>query len=195
MKKIFFVLVFVIVSIGLFAEDDGNTARLDVGAGAALSVYSTYITLSPEVMYDMALFAVGGGVKNYFGLTFFDIYSAPYIIVELGWFYLGGGASFMLKPPDPEKSETGFTDPQADEELGFLPFLTLGMAPPLFDIGAGKLGFDVAVDFIATASPVEVVDDSGSVFGDVFGTILGTAITAVLNSFKLGISVFYQVGL
>jgi len=166
-----------------------------VNAGAAFSLYQSYITISPVIMYDLGLLAAGVGVKNYIGLTFLDAYTAPYVAVELGWFYLGAGMSFMLKAPDPAASDTGFTVPEPGEEGGILPFLTAGIAPPLFIAGPGNIGFNAAADFIVTASPVELVDDSGSVLGDIFGTILGTAVTAIFNSFKFGVSVFYSVRL
>ena len=99
MKRLVLLFLCLLVAVGAFAGEKGP--RFDIEGGAALSLYSTYVSVTPEIMYDMGLLAVGVGVKNYFGIPFHDIYTAPYALVELGWFYLGAGASFMIKAPGP----------------------------------------------------------------------------------------------
>lgn len=195
MKKMIVIILFLLLAAGLFAADPG--IRVDVDAGPALSLFSVYLNATPAVMYDFGLPAVGIGLRNYIGLSFGDIYTAPHALVELGWFYAGFGASFMLKAPNPETNEAGFAIPEPDEEEGpgFLPFLTLGIAPPLVPLGPGKLGLDIYADFLATASPVVVAEDPENPVGSIIGTIFITAITAVYNMFKFGVSVTYSVQL
>ena len=193
MKKVMSILILFLVVGAVFAADENKSVRIDAGMGIAASIYSAYITVTPEVLYDFGFFALGGGVKTYFGLPFADIYTAPYIMAELGWFYIGIGTSFMVKEPDPDTSETGFAIPEADS--GLLPFGTIGLGLQIIPVGPGKLGVDVGVDFITSASPVEIVDDSESIIGDILGTLLSTAISAIVNSAKLGGSLFYSMQL
>ena len=189
MKKTILLILLLAVSGLLFAQKAAPGPRADLGIGAAGSIYQGFITATPKVLYDFGLLALGGGVKTYFGLSFKDIYAAPFITAELGWLYLYGGISFVLKGPDESTSETGFV--YLSEEEDFTPFFSLGLAPPVIPIGPGKLGFDISADMIWTSSPVEIVDDSGNFLADIIATIFATAITTVMNMAKVGFSVFY----
>ncbi len=197
MKRLFVFSILALIAVlaagTLFAEDVEPGVRIDTGFGVSASIYESFITVTPKAVYDFGLAALGGGVKTYFGLDFADIYIAPFVAAELGWFYLYFGLDIMVKAPDEAASETGFAVPAYDENL--LPFASLGMAPPLFSVGPGKLGLDFSVDFIATASPVEVTDDTGSFIGDAIGTIFSTITGFVFNLIKIGASLFYTISL
>lgn len=189
MKKIILVLILISLTTFTFAENEKGL-RMDAEIGAAFSLFSTYVTAHPKLMYDLGFPAIGGGVAAYFGTTFSDIYIGPFASLELGWLYFDIGGMFKAVDPDEEKVESGYIDYYAESDI--MPWVATGLAIPIFPIGPGKLGADISVGFVPTSSPVQDVD-SGSVFGDFIGALFGTIILSVFDSAKFGASLFYTI--
>lgn len=193
MKKMFFFLVLILILLPLTTiAADGSGVRIDGGIGLTGSIYSSFVSVKPEVLYDFGLVAVGGGVDSLFGLTFSDIYIAPYAEVELLWFYLAGGAIFELKEPEPnaEKAPDGYMSP-TDSDSGINPYVVLGANGPIVPIGPGHLGGDIYFGVIPTATPVQVVEGSENFLSDIIGTIILSLFSAAFDLFKLGGSIYY----
>lgn len=193
MKKTLFVVILVCLIAVSASSQNAGPIRLYTSAGASVSISSVYLTLNPQIRYAMSRFAVGGGVKNYLGLAFTDVYTAPYVVGSLGSLYLGLGATFRIVDPDPAKSETGYALPEAETEGNLVPFITMGISKGIKGIGPGSLGFDISLDFLPSAVPVEEVDDSESDIGDIIGSIIATAAEAIFNSAKIGIAALYTI--
>jgi hypothetical protein len=148
MRKLLLMLLLFSLVLPVFAEEERGL-RVDASAGYTGSINSSFISVRPEALYDFGLLALGGGVNTLFGLTYSDIYIAPYAGFELGWFYLNGGAVFELAPPDPDAAPNGYVE--ADTALS--PYFTLGANAAFLPIGPGKLGFDLSLGIIPTGKP------------------------------------------
>ncbi len=196
MKNRFILSILLFIAPFAFAEDQEGAFRGSFSVGVSASVYQSFFTVSPALFYDFGLPALGGGAKIQFGMAYADIYAAPYLGAELGWVYLHGGFNFLVKGPDPAASANGFVVPQTGEDGDmFLPYLALGIAPPLFKAGPGSLGLDIGLAIAPSASPVEIQDGADNILGDILATMLGTVFGAVFNLIKLGLSLSYTIAL
>ncbi len=189
MKRLIFILLCLSFAAFSFGESEKGL-RVDAEIGASFSLFSTYVTAHPKLMYDLGFPAVGAGVGAYFGTTFSDIYIGPFASLELGWLYFDIGGMFKVVDPDESKVENGYIDYYAESPV--MPWAATGLAIPIFPIGPGKLGADISLGFIPTSSPIQTVD-SGSILGDLIGAIFGNIITSVFDSAKFGASLFYTV--
>ncbi|MBI9108971.1 MAG: hypothetical protein JEZ04_19665 [Spirochaetales bacterium] len=190
MKRILIMLIFVAVLSPAFAEDKQGL-RIDAGAGLYGSIYSTYISVNPELLYDFGFFAVGGGLNALYGLSFSDFYAAPYAEIELGIFYIDGGIVLPLNEPNPEAVSNGYITPESGTSP--LPYVMIGLAGPIIPIGAGHIGIDLSLGIIPTASPVIAVDSSDNIFANIIGTIFISMFSAAADSIKAGASIYYTV--
>ena len=175
-----------------YSASETKGLRIDGGAGVTGSIHSTFLTVNPEIMYDLGVLAAGIGVNNLFGLTFQDIYTAPYIQLELLWFYLAGGAVFELKGPEPneEKAPDGYMT--AADEPQFIPYIALGADFIVIPIGSGGIGIDLNAGIIPTATPVQIAEDQDSIIGKIVGSLVLSGMSAVVDSVKVGASIYYS---
>lgn len=198
MKKIIFILILITSLTPSFAEiaktnKKDNGIRIDGGIALSGSIHSSFFTINPEVLYDFGFLAVGVGVNTMFGLTFSDIYIAPYAELELGWFYLAGGAIFELKTPvpDSEKAPAGFIKSEDGSEIS--PYIVIGANAAIIPLETGAIGIDINLGFIPTATPIQVVDNSDNFLANLIGSIFISLISASFDSIKAGGSIYYTV--
>lgn len=118
----------------------GSPFRAEMSTQILISPFSLYASVNPSVGVKWGWFAAGVGTKLYAGLSQQDLYLAPYLRIDLLWFYLAGGYSFPLLRPD------GFFPAPID------PFVTAGFSMTPLPFAWGQLGFDLTLEVIATAT-------------------------------------------
>ena len=166
MKKTTILITLLLLSTApLWSLGAGLEAEVSVQGGS--SIVSQYLTVNPSLVWRPTFVGLGGGIKNYIGLSEPGYYLAPYARVELGPLYVGAGAS--LPVAQPSEDEAVQMDPA--------PFATVGIAATPIPLGPGNLGFDVSLDGILTAVPL--ADDGDDAVENAVGTIFATLFGAV----------------
>lgn len=184
MKRLIFVIVVLVFfsSLALPAQEEQTTNfqyKTTFGIGSSLA--TQYLSLNPAFLWKPDFFGAGLGVKNFLGLNYGDIYIAPYLRSEFGWFYLGGGWTFPVKGP-------GDVGNVVEVPSSF--FATLGLAAPIVDLGPGKLGVDISID--GFVSSIEV-DDPKSIEEALLVTPFVAGMGVVLTIPKINAGVMYVI--
>jgi len=93
-----------------------------------------YLSADPSVVWKPGLLAIGIGAELIIGLSQFDMYALPYLRAEVGWVHVDFGYVLTLVPP---LAGDGLAGASAG----------LAIAPKPFEVGYGRLGFDMGLDF------------------------------------------------
>ena len=136
------------------------------------SLSGLYLSADPSVVWKPGLPAVGFGLELFVGINQFDMYASPYLRAEVGWFHLDlGYVLALIRPPA--------GDGLAGPSLGF------AIAPKPFDVGYGRMGFDLGLDFNVTG------------FGTAYGTYAAATtferiVVAAILSGRVGLGITYS---
>ena len=91
-------------------------------------------SVDPSVVWKPGLLAIGIGAELIIGFSQFDMYALPYLRAEIGWFHADFGYVLPLVRPLAGDGLTGLS-------AGF------AIAPKPFEVGYGRFGFELGLDF------------------------------------------------
>ena len=149
------VLILVLSASVLAAQatlDERSTSRFPVKVESALTINAgtagAYISADPSIVWKPGVFGAGLGAEMIFGASRFEVLLLPYLRLEAGWFYLSGGYVLPLEPVSATSLPGGFS-------------VGAGIAPEPFEVGYGRLGFELLLDTSASLmrSTVDSTDD------------------------------------
>jgi hypothetical protein len=194
MKKAVIVLSIIVLasfSVSAFAEDDPAPFRVDANLGANLCIGGLYPYLEGVFVWKPIPFiGLGAGVDSYIGLNAKDLWLAPLARVELGWFYLTGGPSFLLTPPD----RAVYLYPELKNNTGI--YLGLGLSHGILQLGPGKLGFDARLSYAFAPIPNPEVPETDNIVQAIVAAMVTGIFAAyvdVLAGIRLGAGVTYSL--
>jgi hypothetical protein len=180
MKKIAFLLCILMLPVFIVSADGYFSVDTTMSFGLCLN--SAHFIPEAAGMYRNGILGVGGGVKTIFGLNFTEIYLAPYIKGQLGWFYIAAGAALAVKPPNEE--------PGYDYYLPGPPVMVmLGLSNTFISLGPGELGFNVGFSAFPSYFELEEAADVGGAIGNA----VGGAIIAALTLIKVNLGIMYSI--
>ena len=134
------VLVFLCLSpTGVLSQESDPGVRafpLKVEMNGQLTggIQRLYLSADPSVVWKPGLLAIGIGAELIIGLSQFDMYALPYLRAEVGWVHVDFGYVLTLVRPLEGDGLAGLS-------VGF------AIAPEPFEVGYGRLGFDLGLDF------------------------------------------------
>jgi hypothetical protein len=131
-----------------------------------------HLSADPSVVWKPGALAVGVGMELLVGMNQFDIYLLPYLRAEIEWFHLDLGYVVALVRPLVGDGLAG-------------PSLGLAIAPKPFEVGYGRMGFDLGLD----------INLAG--FGTVYGTfadatVLERVVVSTILSSRIGLGLTYS---
>jgi hypothetical protein len=130
-------LVFGIVGgAGLPAQEREADIFFETDVQLDVAFFGMYLATEPHVVWRPGRFGLGAGVKLLAGATQFDIHAAPFARVELGWFYANAGWVVELA----DRSD-------AYQAIDGGLYTAAGVAPDLIQLGYGRLGADLGVEY------------------------------------------------
>jgi len=194
-------ILFFLFCFTLYADDNEpgenakkNVAQLTIKTGGALGVYEPWITGNVEFSYLFwGWLGVGAEAGIHSGLTYQDLHSTGYLFLKLGGFYIGGGVSLeMADSMLPADSEY---DTFSTIEM-FHPAVTMGLLIPIIQLGPGKLGVNLSLDWFVTDIPIYYLEqeEDESIIAYIIKQIvsgLGQTVAGVIASGKLGVELSY----
>lgn len=182
---VFSIAALIALSAAGFAEGSAPF-RADANIGANLCLGGLYpYGEAVFVWKPLAFVGIGAGLDTYIGLTAGDLWLAPLARLELGWFYLTGGPSFLLTPLDHDE----WIYPTLENDTGV--YFGLGLSHGFLPIGPGKLGFDARLSYAFAPIPYPE-QDTDNLLAAIFQG-MAAAIVDVMAGVRFGAGVVYSV--